>query len=398
MSSIIQTIEDMEKMYYSKAGQALLTQDDLLSGIVQKDAPVLSTTTGAYNAVFGAQAWVQLNMEANTFGALPKMPWGRSGWRAITARSTTLPYGGVAENGAIPATVKPTIAELSTKPKTVASSFDVSETQEFLATQSNDDTFGAMSDLRVYFGSEHKENLNAMLNTENGTLASNNFESIDRVISSYAEVSNCKESDESTGYTANDCDIYSQDRDTEALWSDAYVSHNSSTVRSLTDSVIQTLVQNTLKNGANMQGQFFQTGYDTWATINQLYDPQVRYNLIGAVNVLPGVNGIQSMPGKDVGMSVASYLGRPLIESKDTVTDTGGISRLYLMDTSNPEGFDLPRLCIKIAKPTQYFEAGMNQGTPHMIDRFGTEGLYRTMGELICTFFKAQGKVRDLKA
>ena len=57
----------------------------------------------------------------------------------------------------------------------------------------------------------------------------------------------------------------------------------------------------------------------------------------------------------------------------------------------------LPRLGIDIAKPTQYFEAGMNSGDPFGIDKLANEGMYRTMGELKCRFFKAQGKIRDLK-
>jgi len=399
-SNVVKTIEDLEKLFYSVKGQQFLHPDDLMMPFVTKDAAVTSGLTGVYNAVYGVQAWVQVNQEANTFGVLPKVPWGRSGWRAITARGNTRPYGGVAETGNIPDTIKPTFAEVSTKPKIAAVSFENTELQEFLATQSDDDAVAAMADLRTYFAVEHKEDINAMLNTQGGTTANNNFESIDRVVASYAEKTNCKENDESTAFSTNDLDIYSQDRDSGATWTDAYVNYSSTSgsVRSLTDSVLQALVQNTLTNGANPNGQFFQTGYDTWAAINQLYDPQVRYNLIGTSTIQPGVNGIKTLEGREVGTQVATLFGKPVIISKDTVQDTGGISRIYLLDTSNPEGYDIPRLCIKIAKPTQYFEAGINAGTPHAINKFGTEGTFRTMGELICTFFKVQGKARDLKA
>lgn len=399
MDELITTIEDMENLYYSQKGRAFLNANDLVSPFVTKtDAPVTTSTTGVYNAVYGVQAWTQLNQEANTFGALPKVPWTRSGWRAITARAATRPYGGRAEGASLPDTIKPTFAEVSTKPKTSAQTFENTEVQEFLATQGGDDAFAAMADLRTYFGVEHKDDVNAQLNTQNGTVASNNFESIDRVCASYAEINNCKENDESTSYTTNDLDIYSLDRDTAAAWHDAYVGHNSSTVRALTDSVLQALIQNTLTNGANPEGQFWQTGYDAWSVINQTYDPQVRYNLIGSATIKPSVNGIQTIEGREVGTQVATLTGKPVITSKDTVQDTGGVARVYLLDTSNPEGFDIPRLCIKIAKPTQYFEAGMNQGNPFSVDKFTTKGMYRTMGELICTFFKVQGKARDLKS
>ena len=395
----IQTIEDMEALYYTQEGQQFLQPDDLISPFIAKaDAPVLSTTTGVYNAVYGMQAWVQVNQEANTFGVLPKIPWTRSGWRVITDRAGSPPYGGRAENGALPDTIKPTFSEISTKPKTVAVTFENSEVQEFLATAGGDDAFAAMADLRTYFGNSHKEDINYQLNDSNGDLASNNIESVDRVASSNAEFSNCSDNADVV-YTAGDLDMYSNVIDRDAAgWEDAYVNHNSGVNRSLVDSVIQAVIQNTLTNGANPNGQFWQCGYDTWSTINQIYDTQVRYNLIGEQMIKVGVNGIQSQEGIKVGTSVATLINRVVIQSKNTVADTGGIGRLYLFDSSNPEGFDYPRLFIKVAKPTQYFEAGMNQGTPFAINKFGTEGMYRSMMELICTFFAVQGKARDLQA
>jgi hypothetical protein len=48
------------------------------------------------------------------------------------------------------------------------------------------------------------------------------------------------------------------------------------------------------------------------------------------------------------------------------------------------------------AKPTQYFESGIETGDPFAINRLGQEGLYRTMGEVWTTFFGGQGSIRDL--
>lgn len=374
----VKTIEDLEKLYYSDAGAKFITK---------ADAPVLSTTTGVYNAVFGAQAWSQLNLEANAFGVLPKIPQLRSGWRVITARASGSVTGGQAENATLPDTIKPTFAEVSTKPKTVVHNFDVSELQEFLAL-SGDDAIGDMAFMRQYMAVEHAEHLNKMLLTDFDTLASNNLESLDRVVASDNE-------ETSESYTAGDADIYGIDRSANA-WSDAYVNHNSNTDRVLTDTLIRTLIRNVLANGA--RPTFYLTGYDTYASIQGEYDPQVRYlptAAIGQTEIQPSVNGIMTPAGIGTGLKVATVYGYPVILSKNTPTDT--ISRLYLLDTSNAEGFDLPRLCVRVAKPTQYFEAGMNQGDPFGINRLGNEGMYRIMGELICTFFKAQGKIRDLK-
>ena len=383
MRNYIRNIQDMEKLYYSREGAQF---------IQKSDAPVISTTAGVYNAVYGAQVWFQLNMEANAFGCLPKVPWLRSGWRCITARSSSTPTTGVAENAAIPESTKPTFAELSTKPKTVAEVFNVSEVQEFLAN-SGDDAIGDMAFMRAIKATEHKEQINMMLldnvtNIDNVNGNSyNNMESLDRIVSSYAEVNGCGDVD------ANDADIYSKDRDGGASWLDAQVLENDNTDRNLTDTLIRSLMQQVRTAGGNPT--FFLTGYDSYATLQGLYEAQVRYNILGEREVKVGVNGIDSPEGFRAGYNISTLHGIPLILSKDVVQDT--ISRIYLLDTSNPEGFDTPRLAIKIAKPTQYFEAGMNQGDPFGINKFGNEGLYRTMGEVICSFFGAQGKLRDLK-
>ncbi len=323
----------------------------------------------------------------------------------ITTRAHNQGTGGQAETANLPATLKPTFLEASAKPKLVAINFENSEVQEFLATDGGDDAYAAMADLRTILAVEHKEEMNYELNIGNGTPATYNVESVDRIAGNYSELSNCSEYD-GTSYTAGDMDPYGaaatsawNDRDEKAKTEmDAYVNHNSGTNQSLTDSILQTTLQNTLTQGANPLGQHYQTGYDTWAVINQLYDPQVRYNLIGAATIQPGVNGIKTLEGQGVGLNVATLFGKNVIVSKDTIKDSSGISRIYMLDTSNPEGFDLPRLCLRVAKPTQYFEAGMNQGTPFAINKFGTEGMYRTMLELICTFIGAQGKIRDIKS
>ena len=126
MRSYLNTIEDMERLYYTEKGAKF---------IQKSDAPVLSTTTGVYNAVYGAEVWRQLNQADTAFGLMPKVPFNRSGWRVITARADaiTSPTGGVGEGAALPDTVKPTFQEVSTKPKEVVRTFNVSTKQEYLA-------------------------------------------------------------------------------------------------------------------------------------------------------------------------------------------------------------------------------------------------------------------------
>lgn len=363
----IKTIADMEREYYL---------DPQRSGYLQKDAPVISSTTGVYNPIYGMKVWSQLNMEVNAWSLLPKEVWNQSGWRVITARGDATVTGGVAENGNIPATKKPTFAQLSTKPKSVAHPFDTSEVQQFLGEI--DDSLGdTMAFMRDWYSVEHPEHMNKMLLTDNDTLAGNNIESIDRVCGSYSEIAGGSQD-------VGDLDIYSQDRDGGATWTDAYVDHNSGTDRTFTMSLLDTVIDG-ITEASGKEPNIILTGYDTRQRILQEQEVMQRY--VEPKKVSIGMNGVQTASGVEAGFSVATYRDIPIFVSKDVPKDT--ISRVYCLNS------DL--LTIRVAKPTQYFEAGMDKGDPFGINRLGNEGMYRTMAELICYDFRAQGKIRDLK-
>ena len=59
----IKTIDELEALYYGYNRNLLR----------KADAPVTTSTTGTFNAIFGAYAWAQLNLEANAFGILPSI-------------------------------------------------------------------------------------------------------------------------------------------------------------------------------------------------------------------------------------------------------------------------------------------------------------------------------------
>ena len=359
----IKTVKDMEEYYY---GRGLELQ--------KADSPVLSTTTGVYNPIFGAKVWSQLNQEQNMFALLPKIVWEKSGWRAITNRAA-LSGGGVGENATLPDTIKPTFLELSTKPKIVAHSFNASEMETFLGTK--DDGLGdVMKVMREEMGKHHAEMINKMLLTDATTLAGNNVNSVDRICSSLSEESGCLD--------AGDADIYGIDRsDATYSWADAYVSHNSGTDRTFTIDQLDTALTNLRVSGANPK--VIVTGYDTIERIQQALQAQQRF--MGRELVVPTYGGVKGVPGAEGGFNVATYQGIPIIPSKDVVQDT--ISRIYILDTDY--------LAFKVALPTMYFESGMSKKDPFGINYLGDEGLFRTMGELICTRFNTQGKIRDLK-
>ncbi len=358
--------------------------------MVQKvNAPVLTTTTGVFNAIFGAVAFSQINNEANVFGLLPKRPWEKSGWRVITADAGSTADGGASQNATLPDTIKPTIQEITATVKQVVHSFDVSFIQEGLVNKSDDDALGDMEFLRGYFAVLHAKRINEQLLVDANTLAGDNFESVDRVTFSAAAQS-------ALSYTAGTDDIYGINRGNNS-WADAVVEHNSTSDRFVDDDLIRDTLATLENNGA--QTNLIITGNDTKWRIFGLYENQVRYPGVLKPDQLVqiGLNGVETDEGITAGIRVATVFSIPLFASQAVTKDT--ISRIYLLDTTDNDETGVPRLFIALLYPTLYFESGMSAANPDpfAINRLGTQGIYYTAGELICTFFKVQGSIRDLK-
>jgi len=362
----IRNITDMERYYYG-AGNAM-GYSYSGSELLKADAPMLSTTAGTYQAIYGRKVWSQLNQEFNAFSILPKRPWERSGWRVITERPSFTVGGGVAENATLPDTTKPTFQHIAAKPKTVVHTFDMSETAMFLSDK--DDGLGDIrAILKEEMGKHHAEHINKMLTTDKATTAGNNFESLDRVTVGSNE-------------TGSDIDMYSIDRSANS-WSYSEVNQNGGSDRNLSLDQLDDLFQKTWTRGGNPK--VILTGYDTLMRLQQLLQSQQRF--MEEKRVTPTYNGVKGVPGIEAGFIVATYNGVPIIPSKDVQTDT--LSRMYFLDTDY--------LYFSTAIPTQYFESGIETGDPFAINRLGQEGMYRTMGELWTTFFGGHGSIRDLK-
>lgn len=378
----------MERYYYG-AGNSMgysYTGSELLKA----DSPMLSTTGGAYQAIYGRKVWSQLNQEFNAFSILPKKPWDRSGWRVITEKPNNgALHGGVAENATLPETVKPTFQHIGAKPKTIAHTFDMSETAIFLADR--DDGLGDIrAVLKEEMGKHHAEMVNKMLLGDVEAPAANNFESLDRITAADAGTTGLTglktSSTNSHVSAASDLDIYSIDRSANS-WSHAEMDCAADTAdasrRTFSLDHLDTLFQRIWERGGNPK--VILTGYDTLMRLQQLLQSQQRF--MEEKRVTPTYNGVKGVPGIEAGFIVATYNGVPIIPTKD-MPDDGGISRLYFLDTDY--------LYFSTAIPTQYFESGIETGDPFAINRLGQEGLYRTMGEVWTTFFGAQGSVRDL--
>ena len=401
----VRTIDELEALYYGHNRNLLR----------KADAPVTTSTTGVFNAIFGAYAWAQLNLEANAFGILPKYPWDKSGFRVITAKPTlnttnaNTVLGGTSEGGLIAETVKPTLQEIDIRPKTAQLPFSASEVMEWLATHSKDDIWGGLGSLRLYMAVQHKEFLNRMLLADvEGTITGSgthsgttDFETLDRIVSSGAE------EDALGASTTGSYDPWAAnatvDRDSGTAF-DCTVESASGTIGTngvLTDDTLRTFLRK-IRIAAGKDPNVFLGSQEVYSEIQGLYMPSVRIpNPYGEALVQIDVNGIQTFKGTGVGIHVDSIYGIPFIPSKDAPSDSGDsseIGRLFAFDTSDAEGYGYPRIGISIAIPTEYYEATRRSPAyPFVNNAFVEKGVFRTMGETVCRHFKSQGKIRDIK-
>jgi len=365
-----QTIDDMLKRQYAPSA---------MQDVSKIDAPVITSTTAAWQAKFGAFAYSQLNQRGTVFNLLPKEKHVTSGFRAVTARATALgSLAGSADAAALDDTVKPTWATLTAKPKLVQQSFEIGKIQEY-TSQAGDDALDP-DGIRQYMGGEFAEHLDQMICTDADTLASTKIESIDRVCSATAEAT-------AGLMTAGDEDIYGIDRSAQS-WADAQVLHNSGTDRAISKSLLRQLISLTQTAGANPAGQVFITGPDTAADIDGLFDNQVFYPG-GVAAAVDRMNESGAGAGTTVGLVAGRVYGIPLYVDTHVTKDTK--SRVYLVDMSkNQDGSN--RLAMSVAQLPTYTE----EKNVFVNDRLSTVGLYTAMMELKCTFLAAQGKLRDL--
>jgi len=375
---MFKSIEEMEQFYYG----------DLNADSIQKaDASVYTSTTAYWNKIYGGKIWSQINYEKNAAVAIPKEPWGKTGWRMMTAAGHTFPSGGLAEGSystytAIPDTLTPTWAYLSASAKQVGHS--IGGTQIATLLDGIDDTV-AMAELRQTLANNHARAISAYFVQDVDTVASTGFESLDRIASSSAETAHCG--------TATDPDIYGYTRTGAAY--DAQVTSSGSAashLRDLTLTLIDGVWASVTKAGGRPKAIF--SGYNTERVWASLLEAMRSFNVMEVAQFIPRYNGASGVtPGVEAGFNVATFHGVPIIPCQDYDSSrasarTSEIAPIMIADV------DFIRFAV--LRPTMYVETdlGVDMLTG---DRLTWEGYVQTIGELRCYNFVAQGKVTDIK-
>ena len=414
------------------------------------------SSTGAaalYNKIYGQKVWSMINQEINALSILPKRPYTQSGWRVMTQRPLgganaafgigTTSYtagnamlaphadeiGGVQENASIGTgndiqPLAPVYETLFMSPKVVAHMFDYSELAAEMAKI--DDGIGDIrAMIREDMGKLHAEVQSKMAvmplefyDLDNGGSASpssptaqryadmeKNLTSLLKIVSRSDEIHELTAQNiaaAANGAAATDMGrLYGNTDRVASTAMGTSIGFMDSTVnigdgyatteqRSLTLSLLNSLIQDLRTEGGSPK--VILTGYDTIQQLADLLQAQERF--MDSKEIMPTHNGVKGVKGAEVGFRVASYFDIPLIPSKDMPTTcndqlTTGISDLLFLDTDH--------LWLSVLKPTEYFEDGINHGNPFGVGKLGNQGLFRTMGEIGCSFFKGQGKITNIK-
>lgn len=380
----IRTVNDLIDYHYGFLPEYYSTKK---SGMAKADNPLLTTDTGVRNALYGSEVFIHMNTEANVFSLLENRPWLKSGERYIDALGHAAGSGGLGENASLPDTAHPEFGQFTVDPATVGHFFDVSQVKQLLSETQDDDLDDPFDFLRRYYGTgtehqiegEHPGHINKMFTQDTDTLAGDNFESIDRAISNGAESALLSD--------AADNDIYGFDRSANEFESN--VIHNGGSNEtfylSKMDEAIKSVRESSGKDPVAESRYFWLTG---WDTVERIEDEVGGKERLEKQRVTTGLNGVNTVPGQDVGITVSSYKNIPIFASRDIQKD--GLSRIYLVDAET--------MYFKTLLPTQFYSTGTEvDQNPFTIDRLGNEGGFVTIGQLSMTNPVTHAKIRDLK-
>tara|TARA_R100000808_G_scaffold209_1_gene1272 strand:- start:737 stop:1849 length:1113 start_codon:yes stop_codon:yes gene_type:complete len=344
---------------------------------IQKDDTIETTDpAGAFNTMFGAKVYNQLNTNSEVFKLLKKEPWTQSGWRVMTARHSTT--AGVAEGGAFPATEHLDLTEVTATLKEVVTPWEMTSKAEILSKA--DDGLGDLAAfMRKENGEAHAYYIDQMLLADSDTVAGNNFESLDRVtISDAAAHALCND--------RADADIYDLDKSGLTAWADAFTQHNSDTPTALTLAMLDNAIESAMENGANYSNLILLTGFDTYQDLKALMrtssNGSFRYDL--ATAPAGSMNGVTGEAGLNFDSRVGAYDGIPIFLSQHVASESDSTGRILLLDMDN--------LAFRVAAPTTYID-NTNLAVRQALSR---EYAFLTAGELICYRFNTQGSIRDL--
>ena len=381
--ALLNTREKFLKAYGEEFGQL----------VFKADAPLETGTSNNLYQMVGLKLWMQLNTEDNLFAYFSKESWGtnadgRDGWRVVTgwptAKGTML-----GEKDNLPDDGIFSFAILFDKPRTADTKFSNTELAYREAVRQQAIVWNQYVRMQ---GVAHKLFICEELGQEIGDNdTTKDFTPLDQIVSSYSEYANCATI---TAKTTAASDFYQAtvSRDAAAGWYDAYVAHNSETLRPFSLQLVDDLIAGVRETCGiyDTAGYLFITGIDTnkrWKQLARAYKAFTVSNYSTSVK-----GGLRQVKGQPFGFEMNEYDNVPIGVSKhitDYLKPSGGLTPIFLIH--------LPDITFWVDLPTVYTERGFTTGDDIVLDAHKVVGLYHTMGNLHAYRFFTHGKLRDIK-
>ena len=353
----------------------------------------VANQANAFNVVYGAKVYNQLNTKSEVAKLLKKEPWTQSGWRVMTTRPVDDGgnadfAAGTAEGGSFGDTTAPTLKEVNATLKEIVTPYEISTKAELLS-DADDGLKGLAAFMRKEMGDAHVFGMDQMLLADADTVVAANLESLDRVTTTDAY---CNPSGGALD-TRTDGDMYNLTKQTEAAWMDAgHTGHADGSNRALTTAMLDDMIEGVMTNGANYADLILLTGHDTYMNIQQLLTKGgdggaatiLRYD--AAQGGAASQNGVLGQAGLNYDSRVGSYNGIPIFVSQHVTKEASGTSRIHLLD--------LPQFALRVAAPTTYVANDNLAVTQSLTKQFALI----TAMELITYRWNTSGSVRDLNA
>jgi hypothetical protein len=413
----------------------------------------VDSNTNIFTSTYGRKVWHALNNQTRFFNAIPRVVWGNTaGWRVRTDRGSGRSRP-VTETGTLPTVDVSNIAVVSSLPRIVATTFGAS-VKSIFTTQLEGGIGDVLAMENENAQIDHVKEINEELLAGSAYLTSAGATTTFTVPASIAhhyKIGDAVSQDDASaggfdrtggsavsavntstgvvtvatgttfadgdvsyiysraGFTSID-DIVAEDTATTAgpgggaaevraydltysgrvsgTWNAAAnVDGASGVSRDLTLQMIDKAIQKVRENGG--EPKLILMGHDQYFKMERLLLAQQRY--VGQEEYTVGVGSERTFPGTRVGLTLATYMGIPILTDVDVPKSVGTDdavlgSNIYVLDTDYLE--------IAIAQPTQYVENRDYFAANSLVVR----GLLYTLGELRCHNIWTQAKIVDLAA
>jgi hypothetical protein len=379
---------------------------------IEQEASYTTGNAGLVNDLFGAALYVQSNLEADFFGALPKVD--RTG--ANTAANQPLPltfraaYGPPAlqthsEGGSIPSGRTYNIDEVSADVKRSIAVVEQSDLEQLRAELLDGvplDELTRVDELYQNLAIDRDAVAAGVTANNSGYGSRDKVTELDRVIASGDEETNADDVN-GTAFTDGDLDVYDLDRNSDS-WADAFVDFNGS-VRQLTEDLMDSFLSSFFDFGSAERGSVaILTGRDTADVLADIHNDSTSTSRFvhqadveggrESVNDAETIMGIPSIPRP------REYKGIPIVANQHAPAH-GSLSSIYVVptDTMSIRGTQVPRIAVEEYAAPYVETAGRGEDQGFLsIGSFENKVLYKMDHEIVCRDFSATGKLRDIEA